>query len=301
MFVDALVAWLVALLGDRAVKGITRVVRGSPEYQALQKAMALAINSALGDVRPGSRAVLEDALRERFAAPPVVLRDGRTRVRTGIIRAIQSQLAPLADPDITPSGQSFFEEIGVDGARLRDDLSDVVIRSIEQVGPGFPALTPLVTQLNADAIVEQVETVLDRINQLAASGTEPPLPALLSGGKQAGGARGTNGRQAMECSADIAERLTDAFLAVPTVADPESRAMVISLLPSNLRNSIPYNRYPRLHVLGMITAGQNQPNGLRALLRAVQLAEGDTTPMEKLNQVIIEIDNSIGDHVKDDA
>lgn len=294
MFVAALVAWLVALLGDRAVEGITGVVRGSPEYVALQEALSLAIDSVLEDVPAESRDALDDALRECFSALPVAERDGRTRVRTGIIRAIQAQLGPLADPEITPSGKSFFEEIGVDGARLRDELGDIVIRSIEQVGPGYPALTPLVTQLNADAIAERVDLVLDKITEIQLIASAPVVPAPLGNGRQVSRQTRDSRLRAMEFSADIAERLTDAFLAVPAVADPESRSMVISMLPNQLRNAIPYSRFPRIHVLGMISTSQNHPNGLRALVRAVRLAEGDSIPMDRLDRMIVDLSEPTG-------
>lgn len=295
MFAAALVGWLVALLGDRAVEGITRLVRGSPEYAALHEAMTVAIDSVLENVPAQSRDALDDALRERFSAPPAVVKDGRTRVRTGIIHAVQSQLAPLADPEITGSGQSFFNEIGVDGAQLRDELGDIVIRSIEQVGPGFPALIPLVTQLNADAIVERVDAVLDKITQVQAIANTPA--AAPPNGSQV--APRASRSQASEYSAGIAERLTDAFLNVPAVADPESRAMIISMLPSRLRNAIPHSRFPRIHVLGMISTSQNQPNGLRALVRAVRLAEGDSVPMDTLDRVIVELDGDVDGRVSD--
>jgi hypothetical protein len=176
VFVAALVSWVVAFLGDRAVEGITRVVRGSPEYQALQDALTVAISSLLADAPEESREALENALRECFSAPPSVVKDGRTRVRTGIIRAIQVRLAPLADPAITPSEKSFFDEIDVDGALLRDEVPGIVIRSIEQVGPGHPALTPPLTPLNADALAEQVDAVLAEIPSLHALADAPARP-----------------------------------------------------------------------------------------------------------------------------
>jgi Effector-associated domain 2 len=291
VFAAALVAWVVAFLGDRAVEGITRVVRGSPEYQALQEALTVAIGSLLADVPEESREALDNALRECFSAPPSVVKDGRTRVRTGIIRAIQAQLEPLADPAITPSGKSFFDEIGVDGALLRDEVADIVIRSIEQVGPGHPALTPLLTQLNADALAEQVDAVLDGIASLQALAAAPARPDPRDGGWRV--STESRGRQlaAAERSADIAERLTRALLDVPAVAEPESRSMVISLLPSKLKEAIPYSRFPRIHVLGMITASENQANGLRSLIRAVRIAEGDTDAMDRLDRLIVDLES----------
>jgi Effector-associated domain 2 len=291
VFAAALVAWLVALLGDRAVEGVKRVVRGSPEYSALTEAMDLAIGSALQGVPAESRDALDLALRERFAAPPTVVRDGRTRVRTGIVRAIQAQLAPLADAGITPAGKSFLDEIGVDGAQLRDDLANIVIRSIEQVGPAFPALTPLVSQLNADAIVERVDAVLDRI-----SGVQPVAAgsagAIGDNAARSGHAGRANHPGNGQHSADTIERLAIAFLNIPAVADPEARSTVFAMLPRRLQQAIPHSRYPRIQVLEMIRTCQNYPSGLTALVRAVRLTEGDSPAMAELDQTIMELDGS---------
>ncbi len=213
MFAAAIVAWLVALLGDRALNGMTRLVLGPPDERALAEALSVAFGVAFDGVPDSSRDALSSALGERFTEPPAVVLDGRTRVRTGIIRAVQAQIAPLADPANGPGGRSFFDEMGVDAARVRDDLSGVVIRSIEQVGASSAALSPLVNQLNADAIMEQVDAVLSRARQRGA-GTgqhhardhyQPGEPSARTGqranwpgrsGGLFGGNRGTADRRA---------------------------------------------------------------------------------------------------------
>jgi hypothetical protein len=287
VFAAALVAWVVALLGDRMLGGVKQVVLGKPEYRALTEAMDVAMTSVLEDCPAQSRTVLNDALHERFSELPAVTYDGRTRVRTGIRRGIQLQLAPLADPGITPSGVSFLDEIGVDAAVLREELADVVIRSIEQVGTGSPALTPLVNQLNADAIVERVDLVLQEIGRARDR----------SGSARAGASRtaaaAANRKPATDISPDVIERLTDALLDIPAIADAEARSTVLAMLPRRLRRAIPHSRYPRIQVLEMIrTCKQHDRDGLRDLVRAVRLVEGDSPAMEELDELIVSLDNS---------
>jgi len=281
MFAAAVVGWLVALLGDRALKGITRGVLGPPEQRALAEALSLAFGVAFEDVPEPSRETFAEALHERFAGPPAVVLDGRTRVRTGLIRAIQAQIAPLADPGITPAGGSFFDAIGVDAAQVRDELADVIIRSIEQVGATAPALTPLINQLNADAILERVDAVLDQL------GARPVLRGAAAGAA-ASRADVRRWRTAQEDrSAEVIDQLTEAFLAVPAVSVADSRQAVVEMLPGRLRNAIPHSRFPRIQVLEMIRASWNHEGGLRALVRAVRLVEGDSLAMDKLDSLIL--------------
>ena len=293
MFAAAVVGWLVALLGDRALNGVTRLVLGPPDQRALAEALSVAFGVAFDGVPESSRDMLGAALGERFTAPPAVVLDGRTRVRTGLIRAVQAQIAPLADPAVGPAGRSFFDEIGVDAARVRDDLSGVVIRSIEQVGASSAALSPLVNQLNADAIMEQVDSVLGRLGSAAPAGPAvgTAVGAAASPARRAGGKSSARPRSVGPggYSAEIVQRLTDALLQVPAVADDDSRRMVLQMLPADLRLAIPYSRVPRIHVLGMVSTSWDYADGLASLVRAVRLVEGDSLPMDELDSVILEL------------
>ncbi len=282
MFAAAVVAWLVAVLGDRALSGVTRAALGPPDRRALAEALTLAFEVAFEGVPESSREVLAEALQERFSEPPAVVLDGRTKVRTGLVRAIQAQIAPLADPAFTPAGRSFFDEIGVDGARVRDNLADVVIRSVEQVGASSAALTPLVGQLNADAILDRVDAIL---GQMGGMGQAPSRP---DGPRPRGGTR-TQQQDNAAHSAAVAQRLTDALLKIPAVADDGSRQVVLEMLPADLRHAIPSSRFPRIHVLGMVNTAWNYQDGLQSLVRAVRLVEGDSLAMSDLDEVILDL------------
>lgn len=280
MFAAAVVAWLVAVLGDRALSGVTRAVLGPPDKRALAEALTLAFDVAFAGVPESSHDALSRALEERFSEPPMVVLDGRTKVRTGLVRAIQAQIAPLADPAATPGGRSFFDEIGVDAARVRDDLADVVIRSVEQVGASSPALTPLVSQLNADAILDRVDAILGQMGAISHAQSRPGTPRAKVGARTGKANYGAY-------SPDTAQILTDAMLNVPAVSDDDSRRVVLEMLPADIRHAIPYSRFPRIHVLGMVNTSWNYQDGLKSLVRAVRLVEGDSLAMEKLDVVIL--------------
>ena len=293
MLEAAFVAWLVALLGDRAVRGVTRMLLGSQDRRefvsALSVASGAAITTVLNDVAPGSREALEHALHERFAEPPAGVFDGRTRVRTALVDAVQEQIAPLADPDITPSGRSFLEEIGVDATRLRDDLAQVAIRCIEQVGPHFPALTPLVTQLNADGILELGEATNAKVDDILASIEEwkQAVPQVREG---------TSGRLARsaedrppEFHQDATDRIADALLDLPSVSDSQTLSLILNMLPNPLRDAIPRSPVPRIQVYHIVRTCPRYAQGLRDLIKAVRSIERDSLPMRQLDNIILEI------------
>lgn len=289
VFAAALVAWLVAFIGDEAVKGAKRGLLGSPESRALLKAMDVAVQATLLSVAEPSREMLAVALQERFTQPPVLTLDGHTRVRIGIIRAVQAQIAPLSDPSMTPTGKSFFEEIGVDSAQIRDELTNVVIRSIEQVAPSFPALAGLVTQLNADAIIERVDAVVEMLGAVQREPDGRALDRTLSGP-----AHVSRRLHLYDLSANWIEQLTDALLDVPAVANDESRQTVFDMLPDRFRHAIPRSRLPRVQVVQMIRTSANYSGGLRAMLRAIRIVEGDSDPMRRLDDLILSLNGAHG-------
>jgi Effector-associated domain 2 len=285
MLEAAFVAWLVAFLGDRSVRGLTRVLLGNPERRrfvsALNEAMHVTIVSIMQDMPSGSREALEPALRDCFARPPVSVLDGRTRVRTALIAAVRDQIAPLAEPRAAGSVRSVLDEVDVDADWLRDELASIAIRSIEQVGAGFPALAPLVAQLNADGLMEiegtisaKVDGVLATIElwkQSAPSADPPRLP-------------GPPG-----FSPDVTDRIADALLEIPSMSDNDARSVILSMLPVQLRGSIRYSPAPRTQVYNIVYACSYREAGLQQLVRAIRSIERDSIPMIRLDDLILEI------------
>jgi Effector-associated domain 2 len=301
MLEAAFVAWLVTLLGDNALRGASRILLGNRERRAFASALSAATGVAIAavtrEVPDGSREALERALCERFSDPPPVVLDGRTRVRTGLINAVREQIAPLADPGITPAGRSFLEEIGVDATQLADDLVQVAIRSIEQVGPSFPALTPLVTQLNADGILQIEEAVSLRVDDILAAVERWERTAARAPGRPDGRAAAQGGGQPSEISPDAVNRMTDALLEIPSIADNDTRNVILNMLPNQLRDSIPRSPVPRIQAYNVVRTSFYYEHGLRDLVRAVRFVERDSLPMRQLDDLILDI----GQDVRADA
>jgi Effector-associated domain 2 len=285
MLEAAFVAWLVALLGDHTVRGVTRVLLGNPERRrfasALSTAMHVTIVSIMQDVPTGSRDALEPALRDCFAKPPVTVLDGRTRVRTALVAAVREQIAPLADRGTSAYGQSFLDHIDVDADWLRGELASVAIRSIEQVSTGFPELGPLVAQLNADGLMELEELISAKVDGVLAT-VESWRQSLPS----AGSAWLDRTR---EFSPDVIDRIADALLEIPSIADNDARDVILSMLPIQLRGSVRLSRVPRIHVYNIVQACSDREEGLRQLVRAIRSLERDSIPMRRLDDLILEI------------
>jgi hypothetical protein len=285
MLEAAFVAWLVALLGDQSVRGVTRVLLGNPERRrfaaAIRTAMGIAIVAIMQDVPPRSREVLEAALQDCFVEPPVTVLDGRTRVRTALVAAVREQISPLADPEVGTSGRSFLDEIDVDADWLGGELANVAIRSIEQVGAGLPGLAPLVAQLNADGLIEFEELISAKVDCVLATvelwrqSAPPTAPAGLAG--------------THEFLPDVIDRIADALLDIPSIADNEQRDVILSMLPIQLRGAIRRSPVPRIHVYNIVQACSYREEGLRQLVRAIRSIERDSIPMYRLDDLILEI------------
>jgi hypothetical protein len=282
MLEAALVAWLVAVLGDRALKGLRVITVGKPERTSLAKAMQVTCHSLLDEVPPGARQPLAAALAESFNKPPVALLDGKTTVKNALTDGVLAQLSPLWDRSATLTGQSRLQELGVDEALIRAELPGIVIRSIQQVGPSHPALQPLVSQLNADMIQEKVDQVLGVVQALAMQPrTAPPGQPFADPGRYVP-------------RVDLLEPVIDAILLVPSMADYSARMAILSSLSPRIRDAIPRSAIARVEILNTLRTCQNYSGGMRELVAAIRMIEGDSDSMRNLDNVILALaDNDL--------
>jgi Effector-associated domain 2 len=282
IFADALVAWVVAVVGDWAFKGGAKaLVLGRPERQALEAAMRIACTALLSDVPPSAQQPLAATLADCFSDPPQAALDGRASVKDSLIQGLTERICPLADRNITPSGRSYFDELGVDGHRLIEDLPVAVLRSIQQVGPRYPALQPLVAQLNADSILERIDRILDAFQERVLHPAAGTLPALNAG---------LASRPASTSS--LIDPVIDAVLLVPSMADYGARMAIIGTLPPRIRDAIPRNAIARIDILNTIRTCENYTGGLRELIGAIRSIEGDSRAMAHLETVILALDDA---------
>jgi hypothetical protein len=289
----ALVAWLVAALGDRALRGLRVITVGKPERTSLATALQVACRSLLDQAPPDAREALAVALAESFRKPPVAVLDGRTTVKNALVEGVLAQISPLSERAGTSSGKSRLQELGVDEAFIRAELPNIVIRSIQQVGPSHAALLPLASQLNADLIQDKIDEVLDAVQALAlqqhsASAAQPPAGAGPAG-------RATR--------VDLLAPVLKAILEVPSMGDYSARMAILTSLSPRIRDAIPRSAIARVEMMNTIRTCQNYAGGMQELVAAIRMIEGDSEPIRNLDDAILALaDNElVSAHLKEES
>jgi Effector-associated domain 2 len=253
----ALVAWVVAVVGDRALARLRFVALGKPDREALGRAMDVACTALLARVPGDLRPALSDVLSETFSKPPLVGLDGNLTVKAALLAAALAQIEPVR-----------FADFGLDDDEMRAAVADVVIRSIQQVGSSSVALHPLASQLSLDTVQESVDHVLDVVQ------------AVIQHRHDGSVVRRPAGRL------DILGPFIDAVLAVPVMGNYTSRMTIISSLPPVIRDNISRDAMARIDVLNTIHTCQNYAGGLRELLAAIRMIEGDSLAVRNLDAVV---------------
>jgi len=151
---DDLAAWLVGLLADAGRRKLTVLVLGSDQERALRQAAAAAIQataeelSPSDDVRAGQLAVI---ISELFSESlPDASPDGSETLLERLRSSVARQLAALDDANLTDTGQSSTDILGVSSAVLADRLTAHLVQEILLRGSTGGPLTPLAGQLNYD-------------------------------------------------------------------------------------------------------------------------------------------------------
>jgi hypothetical protein len=201
--VDDLGAWLVGLLADASLKKLTALVLGSDQDRALRQAAKAAIARTAEQLAPsdGEQAQqLATAIGKVFRdpAPDAAAVAAQATLLEALHAGIAGKLAVLDDRDITGTGQSSAEPLGVPGGVLAETLAGHLIREIMVRGSAGGPLAPLADQLNHDVTHLQGQRMEGMLAQLvgrvvalaqASGGPQaprkpvrlPPRPAFLVG------------------------------------------------------------------------------------------------------------------------
>jgi len=89
-------------------------------------------------------------------------------------------------------------------------------------------------------------------------------------------------------------RLADALDALPCMADPSSREIVIGQLPSAIAGAIHRHNQRRMEVMEILRACLDYRDGVRQLLAVAQGLEGDSLPLRRLSAVVAEVLPQLG-------
>jgi hypothetical protein len=168
---DALGGWLVGQLADAGRKRLTELILGSEQERALRRAADAAVWATFEEMSPsGSEQTGQVAMviSEVFGDPvPDAPLSGPVMLLEGLQGRIAGQLTVLNDAELTGTGQSSADVLGVPGAVLADRLTGHLVREIIFRGSGGGPLTPLADQLNHELTRLQGQRIEGMLARLA--------------------------------------------------------------------------------------------------------------------------------------
>jgi tetratricopeptide (TPR) repeat protein len=161
MFVaDAFTGWLLGQLLNASRTGLSRWLGGRDEQRALQQAAKAAIQATARELRPRSPTGddaqspehLARVIDQVFQQPPTPAEAmaGQVTLLQGLQQAVATRLAVLGEADITGTGRSSAELLGIEVPAVAEALTRHLLREILLAGAGGGPLTPLAAQLNHD-------------------------------------------------------------------------------------------------------------------------------------------------------
>ena len=164
---DAFGQWLVEQLADAGRKKLTELILGSEQERALRRAADAAVwataleTSPSGGEQAGQVAmVISEVFRDPAPDAPLA---GPVMLLEGLQVRIAGQLAVLDDAELTGTGQSSADVLGVPGTVLADRLTGHLVREIIVRGSVGGPLTPLADQLNHELTRLQIGGMLARL------------------------------------------------------------------------------------------------------------------------------------------
>lgn len=162
--------WVLERLADAGRARLVRFLLGEEQERALRGAAAAAVELTAKTFYPDGDSQTEDLARvidQVFSDPvPVALTAQQSTLLQALHVGIAAQLAPLEDVELTETGQSSLELLGVPGAQLAERLASHLVREIIGRGARGGPLAPLANQLDHDATHLQgqvLEAKLDRV------------------------------------------------------------------------------------------------------------------------------------------
>lgn len=181
---DDLAAWLIAKLADASRRRLTSLVLGSDQERALRQVATAAVQLTAQELRPEGGDKAEDlamVISQVFGEPVPGAPAGQATLLEALQTQVAGQLAVLDDPDLTGTGKSSADLLGVRAEQLAQQLTGHLVRGIIGRGARGGPLAPLADQLNHDATHLQAQRVEAKVDQLIRTAQEalarhPSLP-----------------------------------------------------------------------------------------------------------------------------
>ena len=174
---EAFGGWLVGQIADASRKALAGWLLGGDQERALQKAATAAIQATAQQLRP-EYTTADDAVGAshlarvidqvfRPAATTAVSLTDHVTLLEGLQEGVAGRLAVLENADITETGQSSAEVLGVSVPTLAEKLTTRLLQEIVARGARGGPLTFLADQLNHDLTHLQGQRLSARLARLA--------------------------------------------------------------------------------------------------------------------------------------
>ena len=167
----AFATWLLEQLADAGRSRLTRFLLGDEQERALRAAAKTAIQLTAEDFYPEDdprAGQLARVIDQVFGyAVPVALMAEHATLLQALHAGIGARMAPLGDADLTGTGRSSAELLGVPAAMLDQKLIGHLVREIVSRGARGGPLEPLASQLNNDVTHLQALRIEGKLDQLA--------------------------------------------------------------------------------------------------------------------------------------
>jgi hypothetical protein len=79
------------------------------------------------------------------------------------------------------------------------------------------------------------------------------------------------------------------LLAVPSIAEDDTRRILVEQLRPDIAGAVPYHRRPRQHVIGIVRTCLNYDGGLADLVGVIEQIEGDSLPVRDLKRTMAKL------------
>jgi hypothetical protein len=181
---DGLGAWLVALLAHAGRKCLTTVALGSDQERAPRQAATAAVELTTGTCAQMTSELSSwqwSSARCSVSRCPDASMSGQTAVPEALQAGIAQQLAHLGDRNLTSTGQSSADVLGVSAAVLAAKLTGHLVRDIVVRGSSGAPLAPLAAQLDYDKTLLQGQRI-GHPRSAGQRGAEGAGPGWTSGG-----------------------------------------------------------------------------------------------------------------------
>jgi hypothetical protein len=163
--------WLLEQLADAGRSRLTRFLLGDELERALRSAANEAIRLTVEDLRPWGGPEAEQlamVIDQVFGdSPPVAPMAGHVTFLHALQAGISARVAPLSDADLTGTGTSSAELLGISAEAIGERLMTHLVREIVNRGARGGPLEPLAGQFNHDVTHLQGLRVEGKVDRLA--------------------------------------------------------------------------------------------------------------------------------------